>query len=409
MLQNALPAARQLAHDNPADEPTMLALINLQMTLAEVYLGDGKPKPALEQLEQASKISLALANSPNASLISVLQADNVCGLIADTYFLRGENVMRDVPKATAAAQQALIFAQRALRMAPNDSRRMRGLAVSYTKLGQLVQEQNVDQALAYFHQALAILDLQPEADKKRPASLRAYEVLRTEFVKIDIATGHAREAEDLARQERALELQQIAVDPIDTRARIDLVDFDSALMESYSDVGDYPRALEANHDYLENLKFLIKLQPDNEAWHHQYDAGLIHEGQYLIHAGNPAAGFAECSQGLDLLLPIAAAPDAQPDSLDLASSTLVFLHRNPAVDAPLAVSLARRSIALSGGAPSVDQLLNLAQAQKFAGQADEAHATAQAALTILQASPNALGHAQDIARARTILTNGTNR
>ena len=403
VLEDALPAGQQLARDNPGDEPTLLALINLQMTLAEVYLGAGRPKPALVQLEQASKISLGLADNPHASLVAILQADNVCGLIADTYSMRGKDTMRDIPKATAAATQALLLSQRALKMAPNDSRRMRGLAVSLTKLGQLSIDQDVNQAMTFFGQALALLDSQPEADKKRPASLRAYEVLRTETVKVDIESGHPREAEALAHEERSTEMQQIAIDPIDTRARTDLIDFDSALMEAYGEVGDYPKALEADRDYLENLRFLIKLQPGNEAWRHLFNDGLLHEGKDLILAGNQKSGLEECNRAMEQLLPLAGAPDAEPDTLDLASTTLVYLRRNPAADAPLAVAFAKRSIALTGGAPSATQLLNLAQAQRFAGQTAESRDAARAALKSLEQTPNGVGHSAEIAQAKELL------
>ena len=289
-------------------------------------------------------------------------------------------------------------------MAPGDSKRIRGVAAGLAKIGQLSEEDDAGQAMTYYHQALALLDSQPEADRKRVASFRLYEVLRTTIISVDIKTGHTAEAWPLIKMERDIEAQQIAIDPIDIQARTDLLDFDTCLLEAFDVVGNYREGLKAADHMLENLRFLTHLQPENESLHFRYVSALLSEGKDLIRTGKKAEGLQVASQGLDLLLPLATAPDTQPDTLDLASDSLVYLKRNPPVDAPLALSFAQRSIALSGGSPGVVQLLNLARAQRFAGQTADSRKSAEEALTSLDQTPNGVGHSADIAQAKELLS-----
>src|ERR1035441_3709838 len=94
--------------------------------------------------------------------------------------------------------------------------------------------------------------------------------------------------------------------------------------------------------------------------------------------------------------------DAEPDTLGTASQFLVYLHRDPAKDAPLAVALAQRAMA-GGGQDSSDQLLLLAEAQRFNHQVKESKESAQAALKILEATPKGLGHGTDFVQARELI------
>jgi non-specific serine/threonine protein kinase/serine/threonine-protein kinase len=401
-LLKALPLSEQLVHSDVANAAYQQARAGVQMALGQVYMGSGNAKLALEYLQPAAETNWKLANRQDADLKTVMAATTPLGLLGDDYSQRGNGTMRDPAKATEIYERVRSLNERGLQLDPACARCKRGLAVADTKLGQLTEGHDTDRAMVDYERGLAVLGTLSEADQAKTPVQRSFGSLRLALIGLYLHGGRKAEAEALLDEERARVGQTIAGDPMDARARFDLAAIDSTAMDAYFSIKDHEGALLSSGRFLDSTNILFRLQPKNETWKYLHANALLSHGKALMESGRREQGEVECSQGLQLVLPMAADADAEPDTLGTASQFLVYLHRDPAKDAPLAVSLAQRAMS-GGGQDSSDQLLLLAEAQRFNHQVKESKGSAQAALKILEATPKGLGHGTDIVQARELI------
>ena len=400
-LNKALPMAEALVRTDPRKPEYRNGLIGVQMVLGQVLMGLSKPKQALVYLQAAADSSREAAERPGASLDSILQASRVQGMLCDTYSYRGSGMLVDVAKATAAGEKMYALDLRGLRDHPPCPNCQHGMVIALTKLGSIEEANDVERAYSDYNQALALLRGLPADQQNRVPIQRSYGIVRTRLIALEIYAG--REPTALIEEERSKELQAIAADPLDVRARYDLAGLDSSMMDGYHAVGNYTMNLLTATRFLETTTTLVKLRPKNQTYQYLQATAMLHHGRAMVETGQHAAGEREMDAGMAMLLPLALDPDAQPDPLGTAAEFLGILHRNPAADGPMAVDFMRRSIG-DAGEPSSDQLLGLAYAQQLAGMHEDSRETARKALALLQTHPRGgLGQADDVRQARTLM------
>ncbi len=400
-LQKALPLAASLTRSDPGNVLYQQAQTGVQMALGQVYMGSGKAKLAVDYLKPASETSWRLANQPGASFKTVMAAATPLGLLGDDYSQRGSGTLHDPQKATEAYQRAREINLRGLALDPACGRCKRGLAITLTKLGQLASERDVQAAEAEYRRGLQVLNTMTPAEKATMPVQRSFGTLRLALVELDLFTGRTAAAGPLLAEERAKSQKAIDADPLDARARFDLAAVDSTVFDAYLATKDYKNALDSSSRYLVSANVLARLEPDNVTWKLLHASALLSHGKALVETGQRPRGLAECDAGMEILLPIARSEDATADALGTASQYLVYLHRDAARDGPLAVLYAQR--AMAGSPPSADQLLLLAEAQRFNRQPAESKVSARSALALLEATPNGLGHAASMRQAGALL------
>ncbi len=400
-LNKALPMAEALARNNPGSLDDQNGLIGVQMVLGQVLMGLSKPKQALGYLQAAAKSSREVAERPGASLASMVLASRVQGLLCDDYTYKGAGMLVDNAKGTEAGQAMVALNERAARAYPPCPPCQHGKVIALTKLGSIQDAIDTKRAYEYYDQALALLRAMAADQQGRVPIQRSYGIVRTRMIALEIYAG--RNPDALIAEERSNELKAIAADPFDVRARYDLAGLDSSMMDAYNSVGNKQKTLAEAVRFLESTTILVKLRPKNQTYQYLQSTALLQHGRALSRSGQEAAGQREMDAGMVVLLPLAQDPDAEPDTLGMASEFLIQMHRNPARDGPLAVEFMRRSIG-NADAPTSDQLLELSQAQKLAGQTTDSRDSARRALALLESNPRGgFGHDKDVALARGLV------
>ena len=401
-LNKALPLAQGLLASDPGNTDARKALAGVHFAVAQVLLGDGKPRDALPHLQVAADMYAALLGRPDADAKAMMNATNTLSTLADTYSHHGNGTLRDPAKAAGYLQKTLVEFRRCEQIDKTGITCARGRAITYTKLGTIAEPIDVRQARSYYDQALASLRSLPAAIQQKVPVQRSYSIVRTRLIVLDVYENKLAEAQPMIDQERADGAKAVAADPMDARALFDQDALDESLISAYFSIGNHAQALRSSERDLQLANKLVAMQPKNPSWAFlQAEATLAH-GRALLETGQNAEGEREGSRGLDMILPLATAPDAEPDALNTAAEYLTIFRRHPAEEGPVAVAFAQRAIALSG-APEIDGLLLLSQTQRYAGNTIASMQAAQAALKLLAAYPNSRGHAADVAQAQALL------
>jgi hypothetical protein len=150
------------------------------------------------------------------------------------------------------------------------------------------------------------------------------------------------------------------------------------------------------------MDFLVHREPKSSTYQVARAEALLYTGKVQTILGQTQAGERTSSEGLALILSMAQMPAAQTNELDLAANALVRLHRDQKHDASLALSFAQREVAASASA-SVDQLLTLAETQRYAGLIPESQETAQRVSKLLSLHPNSIGSSDERAKINNLL------
>jgi eukaryotic-like serine/threonine-protein kinase len=168
----AIALLQPVAARDPKNQRARQALAHAQLMLGMSLVFYRRWDEGSKLVEQAEHALLEMANAAPHDLEANRQASMAAESLAvaisqrDGYTTGGSNT------AVAAAQQAIGFAQAALRLKPGDAESMLDLSTSYNRLAVLTQSQDRGAAAKDFEQSLAALDNLPD-DERASAYIRA--------------------------------------------------------------------------------------------------------------------------------------------------------------------------------------------------------------------------------------------
>jgi tetratricopeptide (TPR) repeat protein len=194
----------------------------------------------------------------------------------------------------------------------------------------------------------------------------------------------------------------VAADKLDARPRWDLAPLVMSLAEGYEQLKQYDKELDACREYIEMMEFLIRRDPQSSTYKEAYAESLIKYATVLNRLGQREEGEKAGNEGVSIILSMVRKPDAETNELALATNALITLHPSARQDGALALSLAQREIA-SSSEVTVDQLLDLAEAQHFAGRVADSRATAEQALKLQLRHPKSMGSTANFRKIAALL------
>ena len=349
-------------------------------------------------LRPAADISERIAATPGVDAATIAQAASVVDSLGDVYGQDGAVTLGDPGTAIVTYRRAQAIDAAGLKSDPGCARCRRGIALEYWKTGMLTEAIDQDQAAALYAGGLDTLAEFPAADRATVRVRRLDTVLRQRLGSLLIAAGRSEDGIAMLIEVQQRFEEAVKADPTDARARFDLAALDASLADGYEHAKRMRDALATDREYLASMEFLIAQDPKNVTWRFHGAGARIHVGQAQLRLNEAGPGRSAVEEGLAALLPLAQSPTADANILTLAATTLNDLQREPA----LALGFAERAL---GGRKAVtaDLLITLARAQREAGHAEDARATARAALKVLAVHPKSVGNAEQTAGARRIV------
>ena len=401
-LQKILPEALLAARMHPDDLKRQQAAAAVQTSLGQVYNSMGRAREARQYLLPAGATSLRIAASPKVTLPMLIQAGYVLNSEGDVYGQHSDYTVRDVPTSIRIFMQGLQVNQQALVIDPACVRCRSGVALAYWKLGMMAREDDVNRAASYYRDGLASLAALSPQEQATTRIRRMDGFIRHRLGEAYLSGQHPAEAVQLLEESRKQFQVDVAADKLDLRPRWDLGPTDFMLGEGYEALHEDRKALEAYCEYADVTDFLVRHNPQSATYQNARAEALLSCGRLRIKLGQQAAGQQATAEGLSLSVATARKPAAQTNELQQATEALVSLHQNPAQDAALALSFAEREVA-SSKEPQVDQIIDLAQAQRYAGLGALSKVTAEHALKLQSLHPNGLDSVENMRGIRQLL------
>ena len=380
-LEKILPEALRMAAAYPDNLVVQQAAAAAQTSLGQVYNGVGHARQAMQYLVPAGETSRRIAAAPGATVPMLIQSAYVLNSLGDVYGQQSDFSLHDVRQSMSIYRESLAINQHALTIDPRCARCRSGVALAYWKLGMMSREDDQDQAAEYYRQGLATLAAFTPAEQETTRIRRMDTFIRHRLGEVYLSNGHVEQGVRMLETTRQRFQLAVAADKLDSRTRWDLGPLDQTLGEGYEQLKQDAKALDAYREYTQAMDFLVQHNPSSATYQEARAESLLSYGRMLHKLGQPQPGDKATEEGLAIILPIANKPGAETNELDLAANELVRLHRDPKHDAPLALSFAQRELAASSEI-TVEQLLTLAEAQRFAGLTAQSQQTAQKALKL---------------------------
>ncbi|MDQ2744495.1 MAG: hypothetical protein M3Z66_19685, partial [Chloroflexota bacterium] len=400
-LEQGRPLEHQLLADDPRNLDYLTAAAGLEVAFGQVYLGEGEGQQALPHLLSAADFVHRVADDPHATAKMLIQSAAVYKTLADAYGEHGDASTRNPAKVVSSLQESGAFYERALTVEPHCCER--GLTIVEATLGELLEDVNADQAIASYQKGLATIASLPAQEQRTIGFVRLTGTLRMHLGADDLILHRTAQGEAVLVPEFQRERSAIAADPIDTRARTDLIDLDSSALDGYRVLGDDAKQKMLLREYLENLDFLHRTHPDNPIWKSQQVLGQLRLASVLQHQHRIVEAKSLTATALPSALAAAALPGADASTLQTAADFLLELGNDRAEDRRLALSLAQRLVASDAATPNASHLLTLAEAERRAGNIPGALSTAAIALRDIEAHPHRLDTGTQLAQARAIM------
>jgi tetratricopeptide (TPR) repeat protein len=395
-LDRALPLSKRLLDSSPRNLDYRVAFIGLQTAIAQDYFSLKRPEQALEHLLSAKDLASETADDPRVTEKMLIQCAALYKTLADAYGQHANTATEDLDKQLQALEQSGNLYQAA--------HQARGSTIVLMTIGILLEDVDANQAIAAYQKGLNTIASLPNAERTKVGMVRLNATLQTKLACVYLRSGRMAEAEALIEPERIRARRAVAADPIDTRARDDLIAVDSDVLDATSDVANFEGAAELLHEYLATAEFLTHAHPEDASWQFNDADALLRSAAFEAKHGDATASRRHYSEGLPKLLALANQPDADATTLDLAAEALLAANAGPLRNLPLAVTFAERAV---GGShpPGVDQFLALEEAQEVSHM-PAAQKSARAALALLAAHPGSVENALKVKKARQLMSAG---
>jgi non-specific serine/threonine protein kinase/serine/threonine-protein kinase len=403
ILQKILPESLAIVRIDPNNLEYLQTSAATQTALGQILNGTGQARQALQDLAPAGETSRRIAASPNATVPMLVQAAYVLNSLGDVYGQESDFSLHSAKTSMSIYQESLDINAHALSLNPHCARCRSGIALAYWKLGMMSREDDQDKAAEYYRDGLATLAAFTPVEQASTRIRRMDTFIRHRLGEVDLSNGHPEEGVRMLETTRERFKLAVAADKLDSRPRWDLGPLDVTLGDGYVELKQYDKALDAYREYVEMMDFLVHREPKSSTYQVARAEALLYTGKVQTILGQTQAGERTSSEGLALILSMAQMPAAQTNELDLAANALVRLHRDQKHDASLALSFAQREVAASASA-SVDQLLTLAETQRYAGLIPESQETAQRVSKLLSLHPNSIGSSDERAKINNLLS-----
>ena len=401
-LEKILPEALKMAAADPGNLVYLQAAAATQTALGQTWNGMGHARQAMQYLVPAGETSRRIAASPGATVPMLVQAAYVLNSLGDVYGQQSDFSIHDTQKSMSIYKESLAVNQQALALDPHCIACRSGIALAYWKLGMMSREDDQDKSAEYYRNGLATLATFTPAEQETTRIRRMDTFIRHRLGEVYLSSGQTLEGVRMLEITRQRFLLAIATDQLDTRPRWDLGPVDQTLGTGYEQLKEDRKALDAYREYVRMMDFLVEHNPGSATYQEARAESLLSYGRMLTKLGDKEAGEKSTNEGLALIIPIAKKPGAETNELELAADELVRLHRDARVDAPLALSFAQRELAASSDI-TVEQLLTLAEAQRFAGLTAPSMETARKALKLLSLHPKSIGSTAQMQQIRDLL------
>jgi tetratricopeptide (TPR) repeat protein/predicted Ser/Thr protein kinase len=364
-LNKAVTLAQAASRQDPNLERSE-SLSTAEMSLARVYFGTGRPQDAIRYMLPAAKISERIAQDPRATFAQRAQAASVLDALGDVYALPGAINLGDTGKAIASYAKATAFDQAGLDQNPACERCRRGLALEYWKTGVLQEDSDPANAAAAYRKGLQYLAAFSTEQKRSSRISRLQTLLLNKLGFAELRLHHVGESIQDLKQAHDRFQDVVQRDPIDDRARFDLIALDLDLADAYDAAHAFRGELATDQEAVANVNVLLRHDPASPQWKMHRARTLLQLGDAQLRMGDSTQGAATYRQGLELVMALANAPDHSIEALDMAAENLL---KHPDVlpgSAALALSLAQRAVKESPQ-PTTAQYATLAQARGAAG------------------------------------------
>jgi tetratricopeptide (TPR) repeat protein len=262
-IRNGVREAEAWVAARPADLDARFSLAMAQRSLAETEFGEGKGQQALRDMLIASGSFDWLVQQPKATVDQLMEAAATEGSVADVYALPGEGSLGKQPEAMEWYRKCIALLQRILRVDPGYTRARRGIAITETKIGNLLLDDKPAQAVVHYKVALDILaTMPPEAQRARPA-MRMANNAEGHLARALAKLGKYKEAVAAMTQVRDRSAAVVALDPLDDQARYDLSTAQTGLGDVLAAAGQKTAARQSYLDAMATIAFLMRKQPRN--------------------------------------------------------------------------------------------------------------------------------------------------
>jgi tetratricopeptide (TPR) repeat protein len=160
-------------------------------------------------------------------------------------------------------RQASLLNERILKIDPSNVRARRAEAIDDYKIANVVMDTDTNAAIAGFQKALSELSLLPKEVQSGAPIVRLEVIIEGHLGGAYFRQGKLAEAIAKKRHVREQTAILVARDPLDNRARYDMVTTDNSLGEILTAAGDRQGARQAYQEALQNIAFMLKRDPDN--------------------------------------------------------------------------------------------------------------------------------------------------
>lgn len=247
----------------PADLDARFSLAMAQRSLAETEFGEGMGQQALRDMLAASESFDWLVRQPKVTVDQLMEAAATDGSVADVYALPGEGSLGKQPEAMAWYRKCIALLRRILTLDPGYTRARRGIAITETKIGNLLLDDKPAEAVVHYKLALEILNtMPPEAQRARPA-MRMSNNAEGHLARALAKLGNYKEAIAAMTRARDRSAAVVALDPLDDQARYDLSTAQTGLGDVLAAAGKKSAARQSYVDAMATIAFLIRKQPKN--------------------------------------------------------------------------------------------------------------------------------------------------
>ncbi len=396
-LERALHLAQQLRQQNTSDRAAQEAEESARTGLAQILVGQGKPKQAMPLILPAVATARAIAADSRSPATSLVRSAVTLNTFGDLYGQESDMSLHDGPLSIAVYREAEHVYAAGLQRDPACSACRGGIALQSWKLGMLHRNTDTVLAEADYTQALEAIQALPPAELAKSLARRRHIFIRQRLAEAEAALGRLAPAVQLDEAARA-DCQQITRNsPQDMQSRRDLADIDSQLSGMYLQTGQPQRALETAQEYLATEAEIARLAPTSAMWKQlRFDAESV-VSQALRSAGRRAEADTMQTAAVADAIRFADAPDASDAVLNLAAITLTQAHAHP----EKAVLYAERNMK-DDSDPDGDELVELALAEAAVGNRDRTAAAIAAASSFLARNPRSPDHDRHLRQLRDL-------
>jgi tetratricopeptide (TPR) repeat protein len=392
-ISKALAIAEPLAASHPEDLELLRALANAQTAKGDILSLSGDVPGAVASLRATVQTYDQMIALPGATPALFLEAAAANSPLGDV--LGQDTGLGDLDAALTAYRKCIDLDERALRLDPQSTKAMRGLAMMQMKVGNAEVEIDPAQALKDFELALKRADALPQAEQPKLPTLRLRGlIIRKEAVALS-ELGEYSQAEPPFQQALSIFQHLSAVDPKEIRALGDLKRLMEDIEVNYeyaadpvltANSGNRRVYLLAEEQLLERhvitLQQMIELAPADQDRKADLAYAQVRIATLRRTLHLPGNSETQAKLALAVLKNFADQNQASPMVLDLAVSAMLEVEPSSLRNPKLALAWAERGVALTHG-KDAEWMLLLCRAYRASDRSAESKKAAEQGLALL--------------------------